>query len=88
MSGLSTSDTGAETITLTGVSTDIASLTVNGRRIFTDTDGNFSEKIILLDGYNVLEVRATDKLARTRTERIEVVRRELPRETVAVGGER
>ena len=61
-----------EHIVLRGVSTDIASLSVNGHQIFTDQQGNFNEDLLLLDGYNVIEVRATDKFGRTRIKHLEV----------------
>ncbi len=66
-------------ITLTGVSTDIASISVNGHQIFTDQSGTFSEKLLLLDGYNVIEVRATDKFKRTTVAHVEVVHTESSR---------
>ena len=60
-------------ITFKGASTDIASLFLNGHQIFTDQAGNFSEGMLLLRGYNVLEVQAVDKFNRVTTKHIEVV---------------
>jgi len=63
-----------QSITIAGTSNDIAGLAINGRQIFTDTKGNFVEDILLLDGYNVIEIKATDRLDRSKIERIEIVR--------------
>lgn len=36
-------------------------LTLNGREISIDKEGNFNETIILLPGYNVISIKAKDK---------------------------
>jgi hypothetical protein len=36
-------------------------LTLNGREISIDKDGNFNETIILLPGYNIVTIKAKDK---------------------------
>ncbi|OHB25179.1 MAG: hypothetical protein A2542_02765 [Parcubacteria group bacterium RIFOXYD2_FULL_52_8] len=59
-------------LVLAGTSKDIASLHINGRQIFTDQDGNFTQDLLLLNGYNVIEVRATDRLNRATTKRLEL----------------
>jgi hypothetical protein len=36
-------------------------LTLNGREISIDEEGNFKETVALLSGYNILNIRAEDK---------------------------
>ncbi len=36
-------------------------LTLNGREISIDQQGNFDETIVLLPGYNVIDIKARDK---------------------------
>ena len=60
-------------VTIEGVSEDIASLLLNGHQIFTDAQGRFHEDLLLLDGYNVIEMQATDKFKRTVTKRLDLV---------------
>ena len=36
-------------------------LTLNGREISIDKEGNFNETIILLPGYNIVNIKAKDK---------------------------
>ncbi len=51
-------------IVVAGTAERIAKLYLNGRQIFTDELGNFTETIILQTGYNQLEIRAIDKFGR------------------------
>lgn len=46
---------------ITGNAKNAIKLTINGREISIDQEGNFSEDIALLLGYNILEIRAEDK---------------------------
>ncbi|MFZ2205722.1 MAG: hypothetical protein WAV23_03975 [Minisyncoccia bacterium] len=46
---------------ITGVAKNAINLTLNGRDISIDQQGNFNETIILLPGYNVIEIMAKDK---------------------------
>ena len=52
------------------------SLNLNGRQIYTDKNGHFSEVVILFAGYNVLELKARDKFGREQVTKMEVVYRE------------
>ncbi|MBI5138633.1 MAG: hypothetical protein HZA95_02440 [Candidatus Vogelbacteria bacterium] len=56
-----------------GESKDISSLFLNGRRIFTDVNGQFVENVLLLDGYNLIEVKAVDKMDRTAVKHLQIV---------------
>lgn len=51
-------------ITVNGTAERIAFLSMNGRQIFTDRDGNFTEKLPLTAGYNIITVSARDTFDR------------------------
>lgn len=57
-------------ILIEGYAKNISFIYLNGRQIFVDTEGMFDEKLLLLPGYNIISIRATDKFNRE-------VRREL-----------
>ncbi|MFA6000339.1 MAG: hypothetical protein WC783_05205 [Candidatus Paceibacterota bacterium] len=44
-----------------GNARNAVNLTLNGREISIDKQGNFNETIILLPGYNIVNIRAKDK---------------------------
>ena len=48
-------------------------ISLNGREIFIDKDGSFSEPIALLDGYSMLTLYAKDKFGNTAEKKFEVV---------------
>lgn len=56
-----------------GVAKNVSLLYFNGRQIFTDQNGNFKEDLLLVRGYNIIEVSATDKFGRKVKERREIV---------------
>ena len=51
-------------IMLSGVAENVTSLTLNGRPIVTDLDGNFAEGIVLENGYSVVSLDARDRFGR------------------------
>lgn len=51
----------ANIIKLTGNAKNAVNLTLNGREISVDKQGNFSETIALLSGYNIISIKAKDK---------------------------
>jgi hypothetical protein len=51
----------------------ITSLAMNNRPVYTDEQGNFSEKLILLPGYNIIGFTAKDRFGRTITKTLELV---------------
>ncbi len=59
---------------IVGVAKNISKITLNDRQIFIDDDGNFSERLLLSDGYNILKVDAQDKFGKKTEKQIEVVR--------------
>jgi hypothetical protein len=46
---------------VTGNANNAINLTLNGREISIDQNGDFSETIALLPGYNIINLRAQDK---------------------------
>lgn len=60
-------------VTIKGKTERITQLYLNGRKIFTDEKGNFSEPILMAKGYNVFEVKAQDKFGRQAIEKLEVL---------------
>lgn len=48
-------------IKLTGNAKNAINLTLNGRNISVDEQGNFNETIALLLGYNIINIKAEDK---------------------------
>ena len=51
-------------IETSGTSKNLAFLNLDGRKIFTDKAGNWSEKLLLQPGLNIMEIRATDRFGR------------------------
>jgi hypothetical protein len=52
------------TVTLTGTARNIAKITLNGRQIFTDQSGYFSEALVLENGYTIATITAIDRYGR------------------------
>lgn len=48
-------------------------LTLNGREIFIDKDGSFSEPLALLPGLSVVTINAEDKFGKTKEKKFEVI---------------
>src|SRR3989344_7823408 len=46
---------------ITGNAKNATNLTLNGREISIDQEGNFNETIALLIGYNIINIKAEDK---------------------------
>ncbi len=59
-----------------GQTKNISDMAMNGRKIFTDKDGIFTEKILLLPGHNIITVEATDKFKKILKKRIEIIYQE------------
>jgi len=59
-------------VTITGSAERIAFIRLNGRQIFTDESGVFKEKLPLLPGHNIMELRATDRFGRITTEKLHI----------------
>jgi hypothetical protein len=48
-------------VKLTGNAKNAINLTLDGREISIDQEGNFNETIALLPGYNIINIKAKDK---------------------------
>lgn len=48
-------------LAIRGEAFDIVKLSLNGRTIFTDENGNFEEELLLAPGVNLIEIHAQDK---------------------------
>ena len=55
---------------ITGKTSNISTLFLNGRQIFTDKDGRFKGDLLLAEGYNIIEVSGADKFGRATKEKI------------------
>jgi len=67
-----------ELFEISGTASNIAFLSLNGNQIFTDEKGHFVEKLLLLHGYNIIQIKATDKFGRERLETVQLVYDTLP----------
>ena len=56
-----------------GVAAKATHLTLNGREIFIDKDGNFSEAVAMLPGFSIITLDAKDKFGKTAEKKFEVV---------------
>ena len=50
-----------EAVIIEGNAKNIAYISLNDSPIFVDSKGDFREKILLLDGYNIISVKAQDR---------------------------
>jgi hypothetical protein len=50
-----------DVIDIKGITKNAIKLTLNGREISVDKNGNFDENIALQKGYNIITIRAEDK---------------------------
>lgn len=62
-----------ELVNITGRAERIAQIYLNGRKIFTDQDGNFEEPLLLSRGYNFFEIKAEDKFGREVVKKLQVI---------------
>ncbi len=60
-------------VNVKGRAKNIASISLNGRMIFVDENGNFKENLLLARGYNIMEVKAVDKFGKEVKVRREVI---------------
>jgi len=60
-------------ITISGQGKNTKIITLNDRPIVVDEQGNFSEKILLSYGYNVLELKAEDRFGKKTEQKLQVV---------------
>jgi len=51
-------------VNIQGRAKRISQIYLNGKKIFTDEQGNFNEAFLLASGYNLIEIRAEDQFGR------------------------
>ncbi len=61
------------TIILEGSTENIARLSLNGRQIFTDETGWWSEKLIVREGLSIMTVEARDRFGRETRKSVRIV---------------
>ena len=57
-------------ILVSGKAERISFLALNEMQIFATDEGYFREKLLLSPGYNIIEIKATDRFERERSERL------------------
>jgi len=60
--------------TITGRAEKANYLALNGREIFIDKEGNFSETISILPGFSVITINAKDKFGKTAEKKFQIVK--------------
>ena len=60
-------------ISISGSVNHANEITLDGRPIFIDLEGHFDEKLVLMDGYNIIELIAKDREGRVERKTIEMV---------------
>ena len=55
----------SRSVTLSGTTANITTLSLNGQTIYTDKSGQFNEILILENGYSLMTLKATDRYGRT-----------------------
>lgn len=51
-------------------------ITLNGREIFIEKDGSFSEPIVLIPGFSVISINTKDKFGNNKEKKFELVYKE------------
>jgi hypothetical protein len=59
-------------VTVKGRAERISQIYLNGKKIFTDEQGNFNEQYLLASGYNLLEIVASDQFGRQITKKLQL----------------
>jgi len=61
-------------VMIKGIAEKAIYITLNGREIFIDKNGNFSETIAILPGFSIITLNARDKFGKTAEKRFEIVK--------------
>ncbi len=67
---------GSSIATISGNANKATYIALNGREIFIDKTGNFSEVVAILPGYSVITLNAKDKFGKTDEKKFEMVKKE------------
>ena len=68
---------GAAFVSISGTTKNVSSLSLDGKKIFTDENGNWKEQLLLAPGYNIIEARAEDRFGRETKKVLNIVVNEL-----------
>jgi hypothetical protein len=60
-------------VRVTGIAKNIREITLNDTPIYIDEQGNFNEKLVLIAGYNIIELEAKDKFNKQTKKTLELV---------------
>ena len=61
------------TIKISGQATRITKITLNGRAITIDEQGNWQETLIIFPGINIIKIEAQDQFGRTVSKQLDIV---------------
>lgn len=64
-------------IEIKGVTKNVSVLLLNDRPLYTDKLGNFSDTLLLNDGYNIIKLEAKDKFGARTQKKIEIIHKEI-----------
>lgn len=78
---------GSKIATIRGKAEKAIQLTINGREIFIDQAGNFTETISPLPGYSVITLFAKDKFGKTAEKKFELFTKEEVDDASAIASE-
>lgn len=67
---------GSSIVEIKGNAKNATYLTLNGREIYIDKDGSFTEPVALLPGLSILTINAEDKFGKTSEKKIELMYQE------------
>lgn len=60
-------------VAIRGIAERSREITLNGKSILIDDQGNFKETTLLAEGYNAITLSATDKFGRKKEYRLELI---------------
>lgn len=65
-------------VTIRGTAHNATKIALNGKDILPDTDGRFSEELLLSEGYNIITVEAEDQFGKRTRRTLEVMYQQSP----------
>lgn len=60
-------------VTVSGHAQNVSAISLNDAPIFIDSQGQFKEKLLLLEGYNILTLKAQDRFGKKTEKTLELV---------------
>jgi hypothetical protein len=67
------SSVSGQVVTVEGTASNVAWLTLNGRQIYTDESGHWTEKLLVAPGLSIMTVTARDRFGREIEKSIQIV---------------